>query len=182
MIGTGRVWKLGDHVDTDAILPARHLTTADPKVLARHCLEDALPHFAAEVAAGDVLVAGENFGCGSSREHAPIALQAAGVFCVVAASFARIFYRNAINIGLAVLVCPAAARRAETCHTLEVDLASGTVTNRTLGERYVSEPYPPFLVELIAAGGLVPFTRQRLGSAGFSGRRAAPNSPGRTDP
>jgi 3-isopropylmalate/(R)-2-methylmalate dehydratase small subunit len=162
----------GDHVDTDAIIPARYLMTSEPAELAAHCMEDIDERFAGAVAPGDVLVAGENFGCGSSREHAPIAIQASGVGCVIAKSFARIFFRNALNIGLPVLICPSAAAAAEPGQRIEVDLARGTIVNRTLGASYDAEPYPAFMLELIRAGGLVPYTRERLLAGG--GRRPAP--------
>jgi 3-isopropylmalate/(R)-2-methylmalate dehydratase small subunit len=168
---TGTVWTVGDHVDTDAIIPARYLATSDVDELAKHCMEDILPAFAADVRPGDVLVAGENFGCGSSREHAPLAIQGAGVCCIVAASFARIFYRNAFNIGLPVVVCPAAAREAERGHVVEIDVDAGWVINRTLSTTHQAEAYPAFLLELLAAGGLIPFTRRRLESGTFDAVR-----------
>jgi 3-isopropylmalate/(R)-2-methylmalate dehydratase small subunit len=159
---SGRVWKYGDHVDTDAIIPARYLATSDPSELSLHCMEDVDPHFVRDVRPGDILVAGENFGCGSSREHAPLAIGGAGIACVIAASYARIFHRNALNVALPILVCPAAAREAEAGHMLEVDLESGKITNRSLGSTYEAAPYPSFMLDLIRAGGLVPFTRGRL--------------------
>jgi 3-isopropylmalate/(R)-2-methylmalate dehydratase small subunit len=159
----GRVWKYGDNVDTDVIIPARYLNVSAPEELARHCMEDIDPSFAGAVQPGDVIVAGDNFGCGSSREHAPLAIRAAGVSCVVAGSFARIFYRNAINVGLPILECPPAAEAAEIGHQLEIDLAAGQVHNLTIGQVYQAEPYPPFMMNIINAGGLVPYTRQRMG-------------------
>jgi len=162
---TGRVWKYEDHVDTDVIIPGRYLNVSAPQELARHCLEDWDPPFAGEVRPGDVIMAGENFGCGSSREHAALAIKAAGVSCVVARSFARIFYRNAINVGLPILECPAAVEGTERGHRVEVDLQAGRVCNLTTGQVYQAEPYPPFMMELIDAGGLVPYTRQRLNAA-----------------
>lgn len=162
----GRVWKYGDNVDTDAIIPARYLNVSTPEALAEHCMEDIDASFAQGVQEGDIVVAGSNFGCGSSREHAPLALKGAGVSCVVAVSFARIFYRNAINIGLPILECPAAVEVAETGHTLEVDLQAGTVRNVDTGQTCEAEPYPPFLVAIIEAGGLIPYTRAKLQASG----------------
>ena len=158
----GRAWKYGDNVDTDAVIPARYLNVSTPEALAEHCMEDIDASFAQKVRAGDMVVAGANFGCGSSREHAPLALKGAGVSCVIASSFARIFYRNAINIGLPILECPEAASASETGHTLEVDLEQGTVTNLDTGQTFEAEPYPPFLMGIIEAGGLIPYTRAKL--------------------
>jgi len=162
----GTAWVYGDHVDTDAIIPARYLMSSDPDELAAHCMEDIDTDFSRDVAPGDVVVAGENFGCGSSREHAPIALKALGVGCVLAKSFARIFFRNALNIGLPVLVCREAVCEAQSGHALAIDLERGAITNRTLRKSYVAEPYPAFMLDLIQAGGLVAFTRRRLTSGG----------------
>jgi 3-isopropylmalate dehydratase small subunit len=159
----GKVWKYGDNVDTDAIIPARYLNMSTAEDLAEHCMEDIDPSFAGRVEVGDIVVAQANFGCGSSREHAPLALKGAGVSCVVASSFARIFYRNAINIGLPILECPEAVAATETGQTLEVDLEKGTVVNVDTGQTYRSEPYPPFLMGIIDAGGLIPYTRKQLG-------------------
>lgn len=159
---TGRAWKYGDNVDTDVIIPARYLNVSATKELARHCMEDLDPAFARAVQGGDVIVAGENFGCGSSREHAPLAIKGAGVSCVVARSFARIFYRNAINVGLPILESPEAVEDAESGHQLEIDLEAGQIHNVTVGKVYQAEPYPPFMLDIIQAGGLVPYTRQRL--------------------
>lgn len=156
----GRVWKYGAHVDTDGIIPARHLTSFDPEALRRHCLEDLDPGFAAAVRPGDIVAALENFGCGSSREHAALALKAAGVHCIIAVSFARIFYRNAINIGLPVLECPVLAERAATGDFIGVDLAQGELWHN--GELHQAEAYPSFMRELIAAGGLVPYLKRQL--------------------
>jgi 3-isopropylmalate/(R)-2-methylmalate dehydratase small subunit len=158
----GRAWKYGDNVDTDVIIPARYLNVSDVDELARHCLEDLDAGFAQAVERGDVIVAGDNFGCGSSREHAPLAIKGAGVGCVVAESFARIFYRNAINVGLPILESPAAVKAAESGHELEIDLERGEVHNLTTGATYQAEPYPAFMIKIIHAGGLVPYTRQRL--------------------
>ena len=158
----GRTWTYGDHVDTDVIIPARYLNVSTAEELATHCMEDLDPGFAEAVQPGDVIVAGENFGCGSSREHAPLAIKGAGVSCVVARSFARIFYRNAINVGLPILESPAAAEDAESGHQLDIDLEMGRIRNLTTGAVYQAEPYPPFMMDIISAGGLVPYTRQRL--------------------
>ena len=161
----GRVWKYGKNVDTDAIIPARYLNMSMPEELARHCMEDIDSTFASAVQPGDVIVAGENFGCGSSREHAPLAVKGAGVSCVVARSFARIFYRNAINVGLPILECAEAVDGLEKGHELEIDLEAGQVCNLTTGQVYQAEPYPPFMMAIINAGGLVPYTRHRLQGA-----------------
>ena len=162
---SGKVWKYGDNVDTDVIIPARYLNISEPQELARHCLEDLDKGFAEGVRRGDIIVAGANFGCGSSREHAPLAIKAAGVSCVVAESFARIFYRNALNIGLPILECPAAVAGTEPGQSLEIDLAAGTIRNRETGACFQATPYPEFMLELIAAGGLIPYTRRKLGVA-----------------
>ncbi|MFQ5459465.1 MAG: 3-isopropylmalate dehydratase small subunit [Anaerolineae bacterium] len=156
----GRVWTFGDHIDTDAIIPARYCNSADPKALARHCLEDADPDFASKVRPGDIIVAGENFGCGSSREVAPICLKAAGLAAIVAPSFARIFFRNAINIGLPIFECPGVS--AAEGDDLEIDPASGRIRNLTSGPSYQAEPFPPFLQHIIAAGGLHGYVEERL--------------------
>jgi len=159
---TGTVWKYGDNVDTDVIIPARYLNVSTPEELARHCMEDIDPEFASAVQSGDVIVAGENFGCGSSREHAPLAIKGSGVACVIAKSFARIFYRNSINIGLPILECPQVVEETERGHQLTVDLGTGTITNSHTGRTYRTSPFPPFIMEIIRAGGLVPYTRERL--------------------
>ena len=151
--------KYGDNVDTDVIIPARHLNTSDPGELAAHCMEDIDSHFAGVVRHGDIIVAGRNFGCGSSREHAPIAIKASGVSCVVAESFARIFYRNALNIGLPILECPAAAKGISAGDEVSVDLATGEIADLTTGRRFQAEPFPPFMMELIAAGGLAAYLK-----------------------
>lgn len=160
----GRAHVYGDNVDTDVIIPARYLTTIDPDELAPHALEDLDPGFAQRVRPGDVLVAGRNFGCGSSREHAPVALKGTGIAAVVAASFARIFFRNAINTGLPIVVCPQAA--AEVCDgdEVSVDVASGTVVDETTGRTFHGEPLPAFVMEIVRAGGLVPYVRARVGA------------------
>ncbi|MBI2918574.1 MAG: 3-isopropylmalate dehydratase small subunit [Chloroflexi bacterium] len=162
----GRVHLYGANVDTDAIIPARYLNTSDPAELAKHCLEDFDPAFVGRVQPGDSIVATSNFGCGSSREHAPVAIKACGVGVVVAGSFARIFYRNAINIGLPILECLPAAQEAQPGDTIEADLASGEITNVTQGRTYHAQPYPEFMLELVRAGGLVEYTRRRLAGQG----------------
>jgi 3-isopropylmalate/(R)-2-methylmalate dehydratase small subunit len=161
----GTIWKFGDDIDTDLIIPARYLSTSEPAELARHCMEDADPTFAGKVGPGDILVGGRNFGCGSSREHAPIAIKAAGVACVVARSFARIFYRNAFNMGLPILECEA-ADRFETGGTLAIDLDTGEIVHEDTGERHATRPIPPFMQELVKAGGLMPYIRKRIGENG----------------
>ncbi|MDY7078435.1 MAG: 3-isopropylmalate dehydratase small subunit [Chloroflexota bacterium] len=160
---TGKVWKYGDNVDTDAIIPARYLNVSTPEELARHCMEDIDSGFADAMQPGDIIVAGENFGCGSSREHAPLAIKGAGVACVVAKSFARIFYRNGINVGLPILECPEAVAEAEQGDRLMIDLEAGKITNERTGRTYQTPPFPAFIVNIIQAGGLVPYTRGRLG-------------------
>lgn len=157
----GKAWFYGDNVDTDVIIPARYLVTSDEKSLAAHCMEDIDDTFAKGVINGDVIAAGNNFGCGSSREHAPIAIKGSGTSCVIAKSFARIFYRNAINIGLPILEC-AETDRITKGDIIEVDLAKGTITNITKNETYHAKPFPEFLQNLIGLGGLVPYVRARL--------------------
>ncbi|HEV58237.1 MAG TPA: 3-isopropylmalate dehydratase small subunit [Phycisphaerales bacterium] len=152
----GNVWKYGDHVDTDAIIPARYLNVSTAAELAQHCLEDIDPAFATDVQPGDIIVVGENFGCGSSREHAPLAIKGAGVSCVIAENFARIFYRNGINVGLPILECPAAVAEAETGDRLTIDLRQGTITTLRTGRTHRTPPFPPFIVQIIKAGGLIP--------------------------
>ncbi len=158
----GRTWKYGDNVDTDVIIPARYLNVSTTEELAKHCMEDIDPDFVGSVRPGDIILAGENFGCGSSREHAPLAIKGAGVGCVIAASFARIFYRNAINIGLPILESPQAVQEAEKGHELEVEIEVGLIHNLITGEIYRTAPYPEFMLEIIRAGGLVPYTRQSI--------------------
>lgn len=150
----GIVFKYGDNVDTDVIIPARHLNTSDASELAAHCMEDIDQSFVGKVKRGDVIVAGRNFGCGSSREHAPIAIKACGVGCVIAESFARIFYRNALNMALPILECPAAAQEISAGDEVDIDFESGTIRDVTTGRTYAATPFPPFMLELIAAGGL----------------------------
>ena len=157
----GKVHKYGDNVDTDVIIPARHLNTSAPRELAAHCMEDIDPDFADRVQYGDILVAGRNFGCGSSREHAPLAIKECGIACVIAESFARIFYRNAINIALPILECPAAVRAISAADEISVDLETGEIVNHTTGQTFRAEPFPPFMMELIAAGGLVAYLKGR---------------------
>ena len=157
MKAKGTVFKYGDNVDTDVIIPARYLTTTEAAELARHCLEDLDAAFASRVRAGDILVAGKNFGCGSSREHAPIAIKGSGVSCVIATTFARIFYRNALNIGLPILECAEAAQKISSGDTVSVDLAAGTIRNETTGDVFQAEAFPPFMRELIEAGGLAAY-------------------------
>ncbi|MBI5814111.1 MAG: 3-isopropylmalate dehydratase small subunit [Nitrospinae bacterium] len=155
---SGKAHKFGSNVDTDLIIPARYLNTSDPKELAKHVMEDADPAFAGNVRGGDIIVAGDNFGCGSSREHAPIAIKAAGVSCVIAPFFARIFYRNAFNMGLPILECKEAADEIKTGDELSVDYATGVIKDHTSGKTYQAAPIPPFMQELIAAGGLMAYT------------------------
>jgi 3-isopropylmalate dehydratase small subunit len=151
----GRCWKYGADINTDLIIAGRYLNTTDPKVLASHCMEDLDPNFAARVKPGDILLAGKNFGCGSSREHAPLALKAAGIACVIAGSFARIFYRNAFNLGLPLLVCPEACDRSDSGDELEVVLESGSIRNLTTGVSFRAEPIPAFMQDIIRHGGLM---------------------------
>lgn len=164
MIGKlrGRAWVYGDDVDTDVIIPARYLVTSDPEELKRHCMEDIDPEFVNKMTPGDVVVGGENFGCGSSREHAPIALKGAGVSCVIAASFARIFFRNAINVGLPIFESKEAAGDISTGDEIEVDPSAGIIRNLSKNNAYRATQYPPFLRRLIEVGGLVPYVRERL--------------------
>ena len=152
---TGTVIKYGDNVDTDVIIPARYLNTIDKKELASHCMEDLDKTFVTRVKAGDIMVAGNNFGCGSSREHAPIAIKESGISLVIAKSFARIFYRNAINIGLAIIECPEAAEAIAEGDVVEADLDAGVLYDRTTGKEYKTQPFPAFIQKIIAAGGLV---------------------------
>ena len=169
----GTAFKYGDNVDTDVIIPARYLNTPDPKELAAHCMEDIDANFVKAVRPGDVLVAGRNFGCGSSREHAPIAIKASGVACVIAASFARIFYRNALNVALPILECPEAASAIAAGDAVSVDFETGRIVDETTGCAFTAEPFPPFMRELIAAGGLAAyFSRKRPANEGKGGTRA----------
>ena len=159
----GIVHKYGDHVDTDVIIPARYLATQDARELASHCMEDIDKTFITKVKDGDIMAAGANFGCGSSREHAPIAIKASGISCVIAASFARIFYRNAINIGLPILECPAASRGIENGDEVAVNFDTGVITNVTKNETYQAEPFPPFIKDMIAKGGLMASLKAKEG-------------------
>jgi 3-isopropylmalate/(R)-2-methylmalate dehydratase small subunit len=161
----GKAHKYGANVDTDAIIPARYLNVWEPAELAAHCMEDIDEEFLKRVKPGDIIVATTNFGCGSSREHAPIALKAAGVSCVIAQSFARIFFRNAINIGLPLLECTM-ADRIDARDELEVTLETGEIKNITKHRTYKSEPYPEFMLQLVSAGGLVDYTKKRIQSRG----------------
>ena len=154
---SGKTYKYGDNVDTDVIIPARYLNTPDAKELAKHCMEDIDTAFASAVKPGEIMVAGKNFGCGSSREHAPLAIKTCGVACVIAATFARIFYRNALNIGLPILECPEAAKAIKAGDTVSVDFDTGVITDETTGKSFQGEPFPPFMQELIAAGGLAAY-------------------------
>lgn len=157
----GKVYKFGADVDTDAIIPARYLNTFDPQELAKHCMEDADPTFPGKVQHGDFIVADKNFGCGSSREHAPIAIKGAGVSCVIARSFARIFYRNAINIGLPILECDAAIDAIEEGDQVEVELETGTITNLRTGAVYQAQPFPAFMQTIMAKGGLINYVKEK---------------------
>jgi 3-isopropylmalate dehydratase small subunit len=158
----GKAWKLGDNVDTDAVIPARYLSTSDPEELAKHFMEDINPGFVTRAASGDIIVAGKNFGCGSSREHVPIVIKHAKIGAVIAASFARIFYRNAFNMGLPILESVDAAAAIETGDELEVDLLKGTILNLSKRESYRAEPIPDFMRKLLKAGGLIPYVRQKI--------------------
>ena len=155
------VFKYGDNVDTDVIIPARYLNDPDPVALAKHCMEDIDPDFASTVQKGDIIVGGWNFGCGSSREHAPIAIQASGASCVIAASFARIFYRNAINIGFPILECPEAAEKIQNGDSVTVDFSTGVITDETTGETFQATAFPPFIGKIIEHGGLLPYLKAR---------------------
>ena len=155
MKACGTVHKYGDNVDTDVIIPARYLNSSDPAELAKSCMEDIDPDFVNRVKKGDIMVANKNFGCGSSREHAPIAIKAAGVSCVIAETFARIFYRNAINIGLPIIECPEAAKEIEAGDTVEIDFDSGVIVDKTKGTQYQGQAFPPFMQKIIKAEGLV---------------------------
>ncbi len=152
---TGTVFRYGDNVDTDVIIPARYLNTSDPKELAAHCMEDIDAAFVGKVKQGDIIVGGKNFGCGSSREHAPIAIKAAGISCVIASTFARIFYRNAINIGLPILECDEASQKIANGDTIEVDFATGVIVNKTKNETYQAVAFPPFVQNIIDNDGLI---------------------------
>ncbi len=158
----GTVHKYGANVDTDVIIPARHLSLSEPKDLAKHCMEDIDAEFVKKVKPGDIIVAGANFGCGSSREHAPLAIKAAEISCVIASSFARIFYRNALNIGLPILECEEAVKNTDNGDVLEVELSTGEIKNLTKSKKFTAKPYPPFMLELISSGGLIEYTKNKL--------------------
>ena len=160
MKACGHVFKYGDNVDTDVIIPARHLAITDPKGLAEHCMEDIDADFVKKVKEGDIIVAQKNFGCGSSREHAPMAIKASGISCVIAETFARIFYRNAINIGLPIIECKEASEKIEAGDVVEIDFDEGIIYNRTKDESYKGQAFPPFMQDLIAAGGLINYMNQ----------------------
>ncbi|MFO8239410.1 MAG: 3-isopropylmalate dehydratase small subunit [Dissulfuribacterales bacterium] len=158
----GKVWKFGENIDTDVIIPARYLNTSDPEELARHCMEDADPDFSKKIKPGDIIVAGKNFGCGSSREHAPIALKAAGIGCVIAPSFARIFYRNAFNMGLPIFECDGIFGGIRAGDEVEVNADTGEIRDLTTGDVFTAQPIPPFMQELISDGGLIPHVLKNL--------------------
>ena len=163
MIVTGKAFKYGDNVDTDVIIPARYLNSADPEHLKQHCMEDIDASFAGRVSQGDIMVAGKNFGCGSSREHAPVAIKASGISLVIAESFARIFFRNCINVGLAILECPEAARSISKGDVVKADFDTGIIENVTKNEKYQSRPFPDFINGIIRSGGLVEYTKEKSG-------------------
>jgi 3-isopropylmalate/(R)-2-methylmalate dehydratase small subunit len=166
MIFRGRVWTFGDNIDTDAIIPARYLNTSDPEELAKHVMSDADKDFPAKVKAGDIIVAEANFGCGSSREHAPIAIKASGVQAVIAKTFARIFYRNAFNIGLPIFESEEASKKIREGDEVEIDADKGIIRNISRSEEYPAKPIPPFMQELITSGGLIEWTKKRLKASG----------------
>jgi len=161
MKASGTVFKYGDNVDTDVIIPARYLNSSDGMTLAQHCMEDIDKHFVENVQQGDIIVANKNFGCGSSREHAPLAIKCAGISCVIAETFARIFYRNAINIGLPIIECPEAAKNIESGDKVEVDFDSGTIYNLTKNTEFKGQAFPPFMQEIIKAKGLMNYINQK---------------------
>ncbi|MGE4273320.1 MAG: 3-isopropylmalate dehydratase small subunit [Desulfitobacterium sp.] len=160
-----KAWKFGDDIDTDAIIPARYMNQFSPEHLADHCMEDADANFAKEVKPGDVIIAGKNFGCGSSREHAPVAIKAAGVKAVIADSYARIFYRNSLNIGMPILECPEAVHGIDSGDEITVDLETGKIVNVTKNTEFEARPFPPFMQNLIKAGGLIPYVKGRRENA-----------------
>ena len=167
MKACGHVFKYGDNVDTDVIIPARYLNATQGEELAKHCMEDIDKEFVHKVQKGDIIVANKNFGCGSSREHAPLAIKCAGVSCVIAETFARIFYRNAINIGLPIIECPEAAKAIENGDEVEVDFDSGVITNKTKGETYQGQSFPPFMQKIISGGGLENYIKgNKIGEGG----------------
>ncbi|MBP5244966.1 MAG: 3-isopropylmalate dehydratase small subunit [Clostridia bacterium] len=158
----GKVYKYADNVDTDVIIPARYLNSPDPAELAKHCMEDIDASFASNVKKGDIIVAGANFGCGSSREHAPISIRACGVSCVIASSFARIFYRNAINIGFPILECKEASERINGGDEVDVDFSSGIITDKTTGETFKADVFPEFINKIIKSGGLLAYLKEKV--------------------
>jgi len=162
MKAQGKAFRYGDNVDTDVIIPARYLNTSDPKELANHCMEDIDATFIQKVKQGDIMVADKNFGCGSSREHAPLAIKTAGISCVIAASFARIFYRNSINIGLPILECPEAAAGISAGDTISVEFSTGIITNETTKKSWSAEPFPPFIQKMIHADGLINYLKKEV--------------------
>ena len=162
MKANGKVIKFGDNIDTDVIIPARYLNTSDPSELAKHCMEDIDKKFVKNVKRGDIIVAGRNFGCGSSREHAPIAIKECGVACIIAKSFARIFFRNSINIGLAILVCEPAADAIENGDTVDIDFDTGIITDMSNGKTFKAQPFPEFMQNIIKSDGLVNYTKKKL--------------------
>ncbi|MBR7088258.1 MAG: 3-isopropylmalate dehydratase small subunit [Mogibacterium sp.] len=157
----GKVWKFGDHVDTDVIIPARYLNAPEPSELAKHCMEDIDQSFAGTVQSGDIMVGGWNFGCGSSREHAPVAIQASGISCVIAASFARIFYRNSINIGFPILECPEASEAIKAGDVVTVDTETGKIFDETTGQTFEAKPFPPFIQKIVESGGLLAYLKDK---------------------
>ena len=177
----GRAHVYGDNVDTDVIIPARYLTTTDPAELAAHCLEDLDPDFVKNCAVGDVIVAGRNFGSGSSREHAPIAIKASGIACIVADSFARIFYRNAINVGLPIVECPGISGSVEAGDTIRVDVAGGSVENVARGRSHAATPLPSFMKDILDAGGLMPWVKRSLDNGGEVTVGVSPDEPVQAD-
>ncbi|HBH13638.1 MAG: 3-isopropylmalate dehydratase small subunit [Clostridiales bacterium 38_11] len=162
MIASGKVFKYGDNIDTDVIIPARYLNTANPKELAKYCMEDIDKSFVDKVREGDVIVAGKNFGCGSSREHAPIAIKASGISCVIASSYARIFYRNSFNIGLPIMESEEASEKIELNDDVSINFETGEIHNLTKNELYQAQPFPEFIQKIIEAGGLVGYVREEL--------------------
>ncbi|MEA3347390.1 MAG: 3-isopropylmalate dehydratase small subunit [Candidatus Auribacterota bacterium] len=162
MIYRGKVWKFGDDINTDAIIPARYLNSSNPLELAKHCMEDADPDFVKKISKGDIIVGGKNFGCGSSREHAPVSIKFAGVSCVIAESFARIFFRNSFNMGLPIFDSLKAAKEASTGDEIEVDSKTGKIKNLTAGKSYTAAPIPAFMQDLISAGGLMNYVREKI--------------------
>ena len=161
MKALGKVFKYGDNVDTDVIIPARYLNSSDPAELATHCMEDIDKEFVNKVQKGDIIVANKNFGCGSSREHAPIAIKAAGVSCVIAETFARIFYRNAINIGLPIIECPEASKKIKAGDQVDIDFNTGVITDQTTGETFQGQAFPPFMQKIISEGGLINYINHK---------------------